>query len=80
MAAGFTKAIELDWEPELFLAHLCELETSYRHDNKLKRLLRESKLPIGKQLSQYDFNEITGVTAQQLKQKNHSVRLAQART
>jgi hypothetical protein len=63
------KAIEMDWEPELFLAHLCELETSYRHDNKLKRLLRESKLPIGKQLAQYDFSEITGVTAQQIKQK-----------
>jgi len=63
------QAIEKDWEPELFLAHLCELETSCRHDNKLKRLLRESKLPIGKQLSQYDFSEITGVTAQQLKQK-----------
>jgi len=63
------KAIELDWEPELFLAYLCELETSHRHDNKLKRLLRESKLPIGKQLSQYDFSEITGVTAQQIKQK-----------
>ena len=63
------KAIEQAWEPELFLAHLCELEISYRHDNKLKRLLRESKLPVGKQLSQYDFSEITGVTAQQIKQK-----------
>lgn len=63
------KAIEMDWEPELFLAHLCELETSSRLDNKLKRLLRESKLPVGKQLAQYDFSEITGVTAQQIKQK-----------
>jgi len=63
------KAIEVDWAPEVFLAHLCELEISYRHENKLKRLLRDSQLPIGKQLSQYDFSEITGVTAQQIKQK-----------
>lgn len=63
------KAIKESWEPALFLAELCELETNHRYENRLKRLLRESNLPIGKQLSQYDFSEITGVTEQQIKQK-----------
>ena len=32
-------------------------------------MLKESKLPIGKQFSQYSFSEVTGVNAQQLKHK-----------
>ena len=64
-----SKAIQEAWEPTLFLAELCELETSHRYENRLKRLLKESQLPIGKQLSQYDFNEVKGITAQQIKQK-----------
>jgi len=63
------KAISEQWEPDLFLAELCEIEIDHRQDNRLKRLLKESKLPIGKQLSQYDFSEITGVNAQQIKHK-----------
>jgi len=63
------KAIKEAWEPAQFLAELCELEASHRYENRLKRLLKESQLPIGKQLSQYDFNEIKGVTRQQLQQK-----------
>ncbi len=64
-----SKAIQEAWEPTLFLAELCELEISHRYENRLKRLLKESQLPIGKQLSQYDFSEVNGITAQQVKQK-----------
>lgn len=63
------KATKEAWEPGFYLAELCELETNHRYENRLKRLLKESKLPTGKQLSQYDFDEIKGITAQQLKQK-----------
>ncbi len=63
------KAITEEWEPETFLAELCEIEANHRHENRLKRLLKESALPTGKQLSQYDFNEVSGITSQQLKQK-----------
>jgi len=63
------KSIKEAWEPAQFLAELCELETNHRYENRLKRLLKESQLPTGKQLSQYDFSEIEGVTAQQLEQK-----------
>ena len=63
------KSVKEAWEPTQFLAELCELETNHRYENRLKRLLKESQLPTGKQLSQYDFNEIKGVTALQLQQK-----------
>ena len=63
------KATQESWEPELMLAELCEIETNHRYENRLKRLLKESTLPIGKQLSQYDFSQISGISAQQIKQK-----------
>lgn len=63
------KSIKEAWEPAQFLAELCELEANHRYENRLKRLLKESQLPTGKQLSQYNFSEVTGVTAQQLQQK-----------
>ena len=63
------KSVKEAWEPAQFLAELCELETNHRYENRLKRLLKESQLPTGKQLSQYDFAEIKGATALQLQQK-----------
>lgn len=63
------KAVTEQREPELFLAELCELEATHRHESRLKRLLKESKLPVGKQLHQYKFDEIEGVTSLQIKQK-----------
>lgn len=63
------KSIREAWEPAQFLAELCEIETNHRYENRLKRLLKESQLPTGKQLSQFDFSQIGGVTSQQLQQK-----------
>ena len=67
------KAISEEWEPALFLAELCEIEANQRHESRLKRLLRDSKLPVGKQLHQYDFDEVEGVTALQIKQKMNQI-------
>jgi DNA replication protein DnaC len=67
------KAIEEQWQPEEYLAALCEIEAGHCHECRLKRLLRDSKLPTGKQLSQYDFNEISGISAQQIKLKTKNL-------
>ena len=67
------KAINDQWQPEEYLAELCEIEANHRHESRLKRLLKDSQLPTGKQLSQYDFSAITGISAQQMKQKAHNV-------
>ncbi len=63
------KAVSESWEPETYLAELCEPEVNHRYENRLKRLLRESGLPIGKQFSQFVFKEISGVTHRQLQLK-----------
>jgi DNA replication protein DnaC len=67
------KAVSQEWEPALFLAKLCELEANHRHESRLKRLLKESKLPVGKQLHQYKFDEIEGITSLQMKQKVNQI-------
>ena len=67
------KAVSEQWEPELFLAEMCELEANHRLENRLKRLLKESKLPVGKQLHQYNFDEIEGVTSLQIKHKVNQI-------
>ena len=67
------KAVNEQWQPEEYLAELCEIEAHQRHESRLKRLLKDSQLPTGKQLSQYDYSEVTGISAQQMKQKAHSV-------
>jgi len=66
------KAVNEQWQPEEYLAELCEMEANHRHESRLKRLLKDSQLPTGKQLLQYDFNEITGISVQQMKQKMQS--------
>ncbi|MFK5892425.1 MAG: ATP-binding protein, partial [Pseudomonadota bacterium] len=40
------KAIKEAWEPAQFLVELCEIENNQRYENKLKRLLKESQLPM----------------------------------
>lgn len=67
------KAEAEGWSPQEFLAQLCDIEASHRHENKLNRLLRESQLPRGKQLSQYQFAEVVGIKAHQVKQKIESL-------
>lgn len=73
MAQGWSslsdKAISEQWEPAMFLAELCELEANHRYESRLKRLLKESQLPAGKQLVHYDFSGVSGVTEQQVKLK-----------
>ncbi|NRB42051.1 MAG: ATP-binding protein [Pseudomonadales bacterium] len=63
------KAEQEGWSPQEFLAQLCDLEATHRYENKLKRLLKDSQLPRGKQLSQYDFDEIEGVKAHHIQKK-----------
>lgn len=63
------KAEQESWSPQEFLAQLCDIEASYRYEKKLQRYLRDSLLPQGKQLNQYEFEQIKGIQAHQIKQK-----------
>ncbi len=43
------------WTHAQFLTSLCELEINGRQTRRLQRMVRESKLPPGKRLMQFDF-------------------------
>jgi DNA replication protein DnaC len=57
------KAVNEQWQPEEYLAELCEIRAHQRHGSRQKGLLKASQLPVGKQLSQYAFSEVTGFSA-----------------
>ena len=44
------------WNPAQYLAALCEEEINQRYSRRIARYLKESKLPVGKTLSSFDFN------------------------
>lgn len=50
---------------EQYLANLVQIELHAKHQQKVKRLIRQAKLPLPKALESYDFNLRTGITAQQ---------------
>lgn len=60
------KAVTESWMPEQYLAELCSMELSSREDKRLQRYHKESDLPPGKVLANFDFDAVTGVTVQQI--------------
>ena len=55
------KAIKEQWSPQQYLSELCHIELATRDDRRLQRLLKDAKLPVGKNLSNFDFSLVEGV-------------------
>lgn len=55
------KAREQSWSVERYLAELCRLELDSREEKRLQRHLKESNLPAGKYLNNYDFTALEGI-------------------
>jgi len=51
------------WGPAQYLTALCEEEINGRYTRRIARYLKESKLPIGKSLSSFDFNHLPEMNA-----------------
>ncbi len=51
------------WSPAQYLAALCEEEVNGRYTRRIARYLKESKLPIGKSLSSFDFDHLPEMNA-----------------
>ena len=56
------KAKKDQWLPEKYLYELCRLEVEHREEKRLQRYMRDACLPQGKQVGNYDFTDVTGVT------------------
>lgn len=54
-------AQDKNWSYEGYLATLCEREISARYSKRIKRYIKESKLPIGKSLVTFDFKHAKSV-------------------
>lgn len=51
---------------EQFLFKLTEVELEHRREARIRRLILEAKLPVCKDLDNYDYNNRTGITAQEI--------------
>ena len=59
-------AIAKNYSYTQYLSHLCQLEIDSRQTNRLKRWIKESRLPKHKTLSNFDFNHIPNVKPEQI--------------
>lgn len=57
------KAIKQGWDPGQYLAALCEEELNQRYSRRIDRQFTESRLPVGKTLSSFDFSHIPDLKA-----------------
>ena len=60
------KALTEQWSPQQYLAELCHMELAKREDKRLTRYLKEASLPSGKQLGDFDFSAVDGVSHAQI--------------
>lgn len=60
------KAIKEQWRPQHYLSELCHIELATREDKRLQRLLKDARLPAGKNLGNFDFNLVDGISKHQL--------------
>lgn len=51
------------WSSAQYLAALCEDEINHRYSRRITRYFKESKLPIGKTLSSFDFSHLPKLNA-----------------
>ena len=52
------KATQNNWDSATYLAALCEEELNQRYTRRIARFQKESKLPVGKTLSSFDFSHL----------------------
>ncbi len=51
------------WNAAQYLGALCEQELADRHSRRITRFTKESRLPVGKTLSTFDFSQIPSLDA-----------------
>lgn len=56
------KAVREQWSPQHYLSELCYIELATREDKRLQRLLKDPKLAAGKNLDNFDFYLVEGVS------------------
>lgn len=60
------KSINEQWLPQEYLAKLCEEESSVRYHNRVKRMIRDAKLPPAKSLSSFNYSDVPSIKKSQV--------------
>jgi DNA replication protein DnaC len=60
------QATQRGWNPAQYLAALCEEEVNQRYSRRIAGYFKESKLPVGKTLSSFDFSCLPDLEAGRL--------------
>lgn len=60
------EAKEKNWSHAKYLQSLAELEINSRYSSRIKRYIREAKLPVGKTISTFNFTDIPSVNKEQI--------------
>lgn len=60
------QAAKRGWDPAQYLAVLCEEEVNQRYSRRIAGYFKESKLPVGKTLSSFDFSHLPDMEAGRL--------------
>ena len=60
------RAEKRGWNPAQYLAALCEEEINQRYSRRIARYFKESKLPVGKTLSSFNFSHLPKLNAMKI--------------
>ncbi|WP_407253628.1 IS21-like element helper ATPase IstB [Klebsiella pneumoniae] len=55
-------------DPSRYLLSLCSEEATYRESERLRRYIKDARLPVGKTLAEYDFGQVPELNAAQVRQ------------
>lgn len=60
------QSTQRSWNSAQYLTALCEQELADRHSRRINRYAKESRLPVGKTLSSFDFSQVPDLKAEQI--------------
>ncbi|EFT2485912.1 ATP-binding protein, partial [Salmonella enterica] len=62
------RALAEGWTPSRYLLSLCSEEATHRESERLRRYIKDARLPVGKTLAEYDFGQVPELNAAQVRQ------------
>lgn len=62
------RALAEGWTPSHYLLSLCSEEATHRESERLRRYIKDARLPVGKTLAEYDFGQVPELNAAQVRQ------------
>jgi len=62
------RALAEGWTPSRYLLSLCSEEATHRESERLRRYIKDARLPVGKTLAEYEFGQVPELNAAQVRQ------------